>query len=105
MAKFLVRASYTPQGLEGVIEEGFAARQAAVTALIEGTGGVVEAFYFAYGDDDVIVIFDGDEAAAIGLSLAVNRSGAVELSTVPLLTAEQMDAARTRLPDYRPPGA
>ena len=85
--------------------EGFVARQAAVTALIEGAGGTVEAFYFAYGDDDVIIVMDGSEATAVALSLAVNRSGAVKVSTVPLLTAAQMDAARTQIPDYRPPGA
>ena len=105
MAKFMFRASYTQQGLEGVIQEGFAARQAAVTALIEGAGGSVEAFYFAYGDDDVVGVLDGSEQTAIALSLAVNRTGAVKLSTTPLLTAEQMDAARTQLPDYRAPGS
>lgn len=104
MAKFLIRASYTQAGLEGVIKEGFASREAAVTALVEGSGGSLEGFYFAYGEDDVIAVFEGDEAAAIALSLAVNRTGSVELSTTPLLTAEQMDAARSRLPDYRAPG-
>ncbi|PZC49727.1 MAG: Uncharacterized protein, contains GYD domain [Chloroflexi bacterium] len=105
MGKFMFRASYTQQGLEGVIQEGFAARQAAVTALIEGAGGSVEAFYFAYGDDDVVGVLDGSEQTAIALSLAVNRTGAVNLSTIPLLTAEQMDAARTKVPDYRAPGS
>ena len=105
MGKFMFRASYTQQGLEGVIQEGFAARQAAVTALIEGAGGSVEAFYFAYGDDDVVGVLDGSEQTAIALSLAVNRTGAVHLSTIPLLTAEQMDAARTKVPDYRAPGS
>ena len=104
MSKYLIRASYTQQGLTGAIEEGFAARRASVTALIEGAGATVEAFYFTYGSDDVLVIIDGDEPTAIAFSLALNQSGAVELSTVPLLTAEQMDAARTRLPDYRAPG-
>ena len=66
----MFRASYTQQGLEGVIQEGFAARQAAVTALIEGAGGSVEAFYFAYGDDDVVGVLDGSEQTAIALSLA-----------------------------------
>ncbi len=105
MSKYLIRARYTQQGLTGAIEEGFASRQSSVTALIEGAGATVEAFYFMYGQDDVLVILDGDEETAIAFSLALNQSGAVELSTVPLLTAEQMDAARTRLPDYRAPGA
>ena len=78
MSKYLIRASYTQQGLTGAIEEGFAARRASVTALIEGAGATVEAFYFTYGSDDVLVIIDGDEPTAIAFSLALNQSGAVE---------------------------
>ncbi len=105
MAKFMVRASYTTEGLDGAISEGFASREQAIKAITEAAGGTLEAFYFTYGDDDVLAIIDGTEESAIALSLAINRSGAVKLSTTPLITPEQMDAARGLLPDYRSPGA
>ncbi len=104
MPKYLVTANYTPEGLTGAISEGFQSRRDSVTALIESAGGTVEAFYFAYGDADVVAIIDGPEQAALALSLAVNAAGVVNLSTTPLITVEQMDDARGALPDYRPPG-
>ena len=105
MAKFLIQASYTSEGLQGALSEGFATRMDTVTGMINGAGGTIEALYFAYGEHDVIAIVDGPEEAAISLSLAINASGAVQLSTTPLISIETMDAARGQLPDFRPPGA
>ena len=104
MPKYLFQGSYTPSGIEGAIKEGFASRQQHVTSLIQNLGGAVEAFYFAYGSDDVLGIIEVPEEAGVALSLVVNRAGGVNLRLTPLLTAAQMDAARSRLPDYRPPG-
>ena len=73
--------------------------------LIESQGGKVETWYHAYGEDDLIVIVEAEPAAAIASSLAINQSGAVHLTTTPLLTSAEMDEARSRLPQYRAPGA
>jgi uncharacterized protein with GYD domain len=106
MPKFMAKASYTSEGCRGLIKEGGTARRAAVQKLVEGLGGKVEAFYFAYGQDDVYLIVDfPDAASGVAVSLAVNASGAVHLSTIPLLTAEEMDAACKKSVSYRPPGA
>lgn len=105
MPKYFIRGRYGAEGLTGILNEGFAARLANVTKMIEASGGSVESLYFAYGEDDLIGIIDGPEEAMIALSLAVNRTGAASIITTPLLTAEQMDVAREQLPDYRPPGA
>jgi uncharacterized protein with GYD domain len=106
MPKFMVTASYTAEGARGLIKEGGSGRRAAVHKLIEGMGGKVEAFYFAYGDHDAFVIADlPDAASGLALSLAVNASGVVRLSTVPLITPEEMDAAAKKSVTYRPPGA
>ena len=44
--------------------------------MIEGLGGTLEAFYYTFGDRDVIVIYSApDEITAIALSMAVNQSG------------------------------
>jgi uncharacterized protein with GYD domain len=106
MAKFMVKARYTADGVKGVIKEGGSGRVAAVTKLTESLGGKVEAFYFAYGECDAYLIVDvADEATALGLSLAVNASGAVTLQLVPLITAAQMDAAIKKSVPYKAPGA
>jgi uncharacterized protein with GYD domain len=105
MAKFMVKASYTSEGARGLAKEGGSGRRKAVSKLVEGLGGKVEAFYFAYGEDDVYVIVDlPDAAAGLALSLAVNSSGAVKLSTTPLITPEEMDAACQRAVAYQAPG-
>ncbi len=106
MPKFMVKASYNTEGVKGLIKEGGSGRRAAVQKLIEGMGGKVESFYFAYGADDAIVIADlPDAAAGLAVSLAVNASGAVRVTTVPLITPEEMDAASKKSVAYRPPGS
>jgi uncharacterized protein with GYD domain len=105
MAKYLIKASYTSDGVKGLLKEGGTGRRAAVDQLVGGLGGKVEAFYYALGDDDALVIVDlPDNTAAAAISLAVNAIGAVQIKTVPLLTAEDVDEAAKQSVDYRPPG-
>jgi uncharacterized protein with GYD domain len=106
MPKFMIKASYTAEGARGLLKEGGTARRAAVQKIIEGIGGKVEAFYFAFGEDDAYVITDlPDTASGLAVSLAVNASGAVRLSTIPLITPEEIDAAAKKSVQYRAPGA
>ena len=64
MAKFLIRAQYSPGLLQGAVKEGFASREDYSRGLIESLGGKTEAWYFSYGEDDVVVIIDAEPAAA-----------------------------------------
>jgi uncharacterized protein with GYD domain len=106
MPKFLLKASYTSQGVKGLLKEGGSGRRSAVEQLVAGLGGKLEAFYYAFGEEDVYVIVDlPDRAAAAAVSLTVNAGGAVELKTVELMTAEEIDEAAKKSVDYRPPGA
>lgn len=106
MAKFLVRGSYTADGAKGLQSAGGTSRRDAVAKMIEGLGGSLESFYFAFGGDDVYVVVDApDNASAAAVSLAVNASGAVATQTVVLLTPDEMDAAAKLSVDYRPPGS
>jgi uncharacterized protein with GYD domain len=106
MPKFLIKASYTTDGVRGLLKEGGTGRRGAVVKLIEGLGGKVESFYYAYGENDAYVITDlPDATSGIALSLAVNASGAVRLSTIPLITPEEIDAACKKSVGYRAPGA
>jgi len=103
---FMIKASYTTEGARGLLKEGGTGRRAAVQKLIESMGGKLEAFYFAYGEDDAYVIADvPDGTSALALSLAVNASGAVRLSTIPLITPEEIDGACKKSVAYRAPGA
>jgi uncharacterized protein with GYD domain len=106
MATFLWKASYTTEGVKGVLKDGGTGRRTAVEKVVEGLGGKVESFYFALGEQDVYVIAElPDTVTATAVSLTVNASGAVALQTVELITPEQVDEATKRSIDYRPPGA
>jgi uncharacterized protein with GYD domain len=106
MPKYMVKASYTTDGVKGVLKEGGSGRRDTIAKLIEGLGGTMESFYFAFGDDDVYVTADlPDNVTAAAIALAVNSTGAVNLKTVVLMTPEEIDEAGKRTVDYRPPGA
>ena len=106
MPKYLAKGSYSADGLKGLMKEGAASRRAAVQQVVESLGGKLEAFYYAHGETDVYVLLDvPDASAGLALSLAVNASGAVRLTTVPLITPEEVDVAAKRSVPYRPPGA
>ena len=105
MAKYLIEASYTLDGLRGLAKEGGSKRRDAAGAAIKSLGGKVEAFYFAFGDPDAILIFDlPDNVSAAAVSLAINATGAVRLKTLVLLSPEEMDQAVKKTVDYRAPG-
>jgi len=105
MAKYLVEASYTREGVAGVQAKGGSSRREAVAAMAEGLGGRLEAFYFGFGDHDAIVVVDlPDNEAAAAVALAVGASGGATVKTTVLLTPEQVDAAAKRSVEYRPPG-
>jgi uncharacterized protein with GYD domain len=107
MPKYLLKARYTVEGLSGVMRDGGSARRAAANDLAKQVGGSVEAFYFAFGEEDAIVICDlPDNAAAARLALTVSSSGRVAVTTVPLLTVEEIDeiSASEKL-NYVAPGS
>ncbi len=106
MPRYLARASYGVEGVGGLLKEGGTARRDALTAAIASVGGTVEAFYYAFGDDDLYIIMDvPDQVAAAALGLAIGGAGAISWSTTVLLTPEEIDAAVGASVDYRPPGA
>lgn len=106
MAKFMIRASYSAAGARGLMKEGALKRRQAAEGPIRDLGGQVEAFYFALGDDDAVIICDlPDNVSVAAVALAVNASGAVSTKTTVLLTAEEMEEACRKTVDYAPPGS
>ena len=105
MPKYLMEASYTAEGAKGLAREGGSSRRKTVEEMISGLQGKLEAFYYAFGTSDVILIVDvPDAVTAAALSLAVNQSGAVQLKSSVLMTPEEMDQAAKKAVSYRPPG-
>jgi uncharacterized protein with GYD domain len=105
MPRYLLEASYTLEGIRGIMSGGGTARRDAVVQTIESVGGKLESFDFALGDRDVFVICDlPDNEAATAVALAVNGSGRTQVRTIVLVTPEEVDAAVRRSVPYRAPG-
>jgi uncharacterized protein with GYD domain len=106
MPKYLMKATFTPEGMRGVLKEGGTARRTVVDESAASIGGKVEAFYFAFGTTDTYTIIDlpsnADMAALAG---TVGASGAVKIETVVLLTPNEIDEAAKKTVRYRPPRA
>ena len=106
MPKYLLKVQYTGEGLAGVMQEGGSARRAAADQLAKSVGGSVETFHFAFGDTDAYLICDlPDNKAAARIAMTVSASGRVAITTVPLLTVEDVDdiAAGSQV-EYVAPG-
>ena len=105
MPKYLIKASYTADGVKGVLKDGGTKRRQAAEAAIKSTGGTLEAFYFAFGDADAVVIVDApDNASIAAASMAIGASGLVSATTTVLLTPEDIDQAVKKGAIYTPPG-
>lgn len=105
MPKYMIEATYTPEGLRGVMKDKASGRKAAIEKLVSSVGGKLEGVYYAFGEADVFVLFDcPDAVSAAALSLAVSASGLVRIKTIPLLTVEETDQALNKTTTYRAPG-
>ena len=105
MAKYLISASYSSDGVKGVLKGGGTARVDAVRGMIEALGGTLESFYFAFGSVDVYATADlPDNVTAAAIGLAVSSSGLTAASTTVLLTPEEIDRAAQLQVAYTPPG-
>jgi uncharacterized protein with GYD domain len=105
VAKYLWQASYTADGVKGVLKEGGSGRRDAIEKVVADLGGTLEEFYFAFGEDDVYAIADlPDHTAAAAVALAVGATGAVRIKTTVLLTPDEVDRAAHTTVGYRAPG-
>ena len=120
MPKYLAVASYTSEGIKGLTKAGGSSRRAVVDKLLKSLGGHLEAFYFAFGENDAYLILvrhikyeinDAylildvpDNLTAAAISLAVAGAGATRMKTIELLTPEEIDEAMKKQVHYEPPG-
>jgi uncharacterized protein with GYD domain len=105
MPKYLFYGSYTSEGLKGLLVEGGSKRIEAAKQALGSVGGSLEAFYFAFGENDFYIIVDlPDNVSTTAITLAGNLSGTFSIKTVVLLTPEEVDEAVRKSVEYRPPG-
>lgn len=105
MPKYLIQATYTPEGTKGLLNEGASGRRAAVDQAVSSLGGKVEAMYFAFGEEDIVLIIDlPDPVSMAAISLTVKASGALHTRATPLLTLDEIDEATRRQVSFRAPG-
>ncbi|MEZ5351588.1 MAG: GYD domain-containing protein [Bryobacteraceae bacterium] len=106
MPKFMVHASYTAEGLRGLIKEGAAKRRNVVKKTMAAAGCKLEGMYFSLGGEDVVLLCDGpDNATVAAISATVSSTGAVRCRTTPLLTVDELDQGLSKAISYAPPGA
>jgi uncharacterized protein with GYD domain len=106
MAKYLITASYSADGLKGLQKDKASGRREALRQACESIGGKLEAFYMAFGEADVVTILDlPDNIAASALSLAASATGLVRTRTTPLLTVEEVDKSLAAPVKFRGAGA
>jgi uncharacterized protein with GYD domain len=107
MPKYMIEASYSTQGAQGLIKDGGSGRKAVLEKAVQSVGGKLETFYFAFGDTDVFLIVDAPDSASIAsVSVAASAAGGVSrVKTTPLISVEEMDAATKKTNSYTPPGA
>ncbi|HUK60673.1 MAG TPA: GYD domain-containing protein [Stellaceae bacterium] len=105
MAKYLIHAAYTAEGLRGLQKDKASGRREAIAKAMEAVGGKLDALYFSLGEDDVLVIVDCPDIVSIGaVAIAVSATGLVRTRTTALMTVEEVDRALAKSPAYRPPG-
>ena len=86
MPKYLIQGSYSGEGLKGLLKEGGSKRREAAEQSVKGLGGRLEAFYYAFGNDDFVVI--------VGSAQQRGRISAVVASDMVGLTRRSSNAKK-----------
>ncbi len=55
MPKYLIQAAFTTDGVKGILKDGGSKRKTAVRILMKELGGNLEAFYYSFGESDVLL--------------------------------------------------
>ncbi len=105
MAKYLIQANLSGEGMKGVEKDTASGRQAAVAKAVKGLGGKLEAFYFSLGEHDVLALVDlPDVVTATALAMHISDTGLVRTKTTALLSVEETNEAIKKKVEYRAPG-
>ena len=106
MAYYMLLASYTPEAWAKLVKKP-QNRMEVVRSTVEKLGGSVEGSWFAFGEQDIVLICKMPNAvSAAALSIAAAAGGALKSAkTTPLLTFEEGQQAMKQAAKsgYRPP--
>ena len=110
MSHFMLRWQFTDTSAKALVGKPHD-RTGAATALVEGFGGKLHAYYFTFGEYDGLAIAEfRDHTAAAACSMAAAATGGfARFETTTLLTAKEAEAAMKYAHDthtgYKPPHA
>lgn len=103
--KVTVLANYAPHAVKGLLQGSD--REAAVKALYESVGGKMTSLTFTRGAYDVVINGElPDQAAGVGLAMAVRASGSVSDLVVleEVNMKDALAAAKKAVGSYKPAG-
>jgi len=107
MAYYLLQVAYAPEAWAALVKNP-QNRIEAVRPAVEKLGGKIQGAWFAFGEYDIVTIFEmPDNASAAAISIAFTAGGAVKaIKTTPLMTVEEGIEAMRKAggTGYRPPG-
>jgi uncharacterized protein with GYD domain len=105
MPKYLIQASYTAEGLKGVMKDKASGRKAAIEKAIASVGGKLESMHYSFGKYDVVLIAEApDNVSVAALNFGVCATGLARTLTTPLLTIEETDKVVAKAVTYKAPG-
>ncbi|PSK66017.1 hypothetical protein B0E53_02054 [Micromonospora sp. MH33] len=97
-AHFLLKSTYTPEGLKGLIQDGGARRVEVTRSLVENARGQLTSLHFAFAEADTYALCElPDHGAAAALAIAVGAARGLRVQITPLLSAAEVDEAADRL--------
>ncbi len=106
MAYYLLQATYTPEAWATMVKNP-QNRIEAARAAVERLGGTIQGAWLAFGEYDVVAIFQvPDNVSAAAISIAYSAGGSVKaIKTTPLMTWEEGVEAMMKAGGmgYRPP--
>ena len=106
MALYMFEAAFTSDAW-ATLAKNPQDRTEAVRTLLQGIGGELISYYFAFGDYDVVVLAElPDNGAAAATAIAVAAGGAIRaVKTTPLLSAQEGVEAMRKAGEvnYKPP--
>ena len=108
MPLYLARVKVSKEYMSAVVERP-EDRLTTTTRLLKGIGGRLHNYFFAFGEYDIILLYElPDNVTAASLSMVLSASSsATEIETTPLLTMQEavgaMHKSRQAMAVYQPP--
>ena len=105
MPKYMLQASYTAEGLRGLMKDSASGRRDSIQKAMKSLGGKLDSMHYCFGKQDVVIIVDlPDNMAAAGFATQASSTGLTRVITTPLLTVNEADKALKVKSKYRSPG-